>query len=95
MHDTPGRLFARGLVHGLVEWSESRYFFYCRLRRRLLECEALNLLDDSVLNQNSFGLANQTCLTNKKNNKDFYSQICLSANQNLYGEPNGQFCKFV
>ncbi|CAH8552710.1 unnamed protein product [Schistosoma turkestanicum] len=42
LHDTPGRLLARKLVHRLVDWSSSRSFFYLRLRRRLLELSALN-----------------------------------------------------
>ncbi|KAA3676706.1 acetyl-CoA carboxylase / biotin carboxylase 1 [Paragonimus westermani] len=45
LHDTPGRLLSRGLVHGLVPWSKSRSFFYARLRRRLLEFRAIRLID--------------------------------------------------
>lgn len=44
LHDTPGRLVARGLVHGCVEWRSSRAFFFTRLARRLLEQEAVDLL---------------------------------------------------
>ncbi|VDP72416.1 unnamed protein product [Echinostoma caproni] len=50
LHDTPGRLQTRGLVHGLVAWSESRSFFYARLRRRLLEMHAIRLMDTVCLN---------------------------------------------
>uniref|UniRef100_A0A183SYC7 Ras-GEF domain-containing protein n=1 Tax=Schistocephalus solidus TaxID=70667 RepID=A0A183SYC7_SCHSO len=44
LHDTPGRMTARGLVHGTVEWRSSRAFFFARLSRRLLELEAVRLL---------------------------------------------------
>ncbi|VDO07351.1 unnamed protein product [Rodentolepis nana] len=44
LHDTPGRLVARGLVHGLVEWQSSRAFFFARLSRRLLEQEVVKRL---------------------------------------------------
>ncbi|KAL5104803.1 Acetyl-CoA carboxylase [Taenia crassiceps] len=44
LHDTPGRLVARGLVHGSVEWSSSRTFFFARLARRVLEQEAVERL---------------------------------------------------
>lgn len=37
LHDTPGRMEARGAVRKVVPWSESRSFFYWRLRRRLAE----------------------------------------------------------
>ncbi|KAM7536286.1 hypothetical protein Aperf_G00000086942 [Anoplocephala perfoliata] len=44
LHDTPGRLVARGLVHGSVEWPSSRAFFFARLSRRLMEQEAVQRL---------------------------------------------------
>ncbi|CAH8657551.1 unnamed protein product [Schistosoma rodhaini] len=50
LHDTPGRLLARKLVHRLVDWSSSRCFFYTRLRRRLLELSALNLITNVLSN---------------------------------------------
>lgn len=37
LHDTPGRMEARGAVRKVVPWVESRSFFYWRLRRRLAE----------------------------------------------------------
>lgn len=37
MHDTPGRMAATGVISKEVPWSQSRSFFYWRLRRRLAE----------------------------------------------------------
>ncbi|CBJ33018.1 Acetyl-CoA carboxylase [Ectocarpus siliculosus] len=37
LHDTPGRMEARGAVRKVVPWTESRSFFFWRLRRRLAE----------------------------------------------------------
>lgn len=37
LHDTPGRMKAVGVVERVVEWSESRSYFYWRLRRKLAE----------------------------------------------------------
>ncbi|CAN0446954.1 unnamed protein product, partial [Hapterophycus canaliculatus] len=37
LHDTPGRMEARGAVRKVVPWSASRTFFFWRLRRRLAE----------------------------------------------------------
>merc|ERR1711871_1147389 len=37
LHDTPGRMQAKGVIHGIVDWKTSRSFFYWRLRRRLAE----------------------------------------------------------
>lgn len=40
MHDTPARMYAKGVLSGIVPWKEARRFFAARLRRRLTE-EAL------------------------------------------------------
>ena len=37
LHDTPGRMKAVGVIERDVEWSESRKYFYWRLRRKLAE----------------------------------------------------------
>jgi len=37
LHDRPGRMKAKGVINSAVEWSESRRFFFHRLRRRLTE----------------------------------------------------------
>ncbi|KER22342.1 hypothetical protein T265_09541 [Opisthorchis viverrini] len=54
LHDTPGRLLSRGLINGLVEWPKSRTFFFGRLRRRLLELNAVRRISAvSQLNKNA------------------------------------------
>jgi acetyl-CoA carboxylase/biotin carboxylase 1 len=40
MHDTPHRMYAKGVLQGIVPWREARGFFAARLKRRLTE-EAL------------------------------------------------------
>jgi hypothetical protein len=37
LHDTPGRLLAKGAIRQVVEWETARTFFYWRLQRRLAE----------------------------------------------------------
>ena len=37
LHDTPGRMEAKEVIHGTVPWRRARSFFYWRLRRRLAE----------------------------------------------------------
>jgi len=44
LHDTPGRMKAKGVIRRKVKWSESRKFFYWRLRRRLFEFDIANSL---------------------------------------------------
>lgn len=39
LHDTPGRMQAKGVIRRQVDWSASRSFFFYRLRRRLAEFE--------------------------------------------------------
>lgn len=48
LHDTPGRMKALGVIRKEVKWSESRTFFYWRLRRKLLEFEIANSLKDTA-----------------------------------------------
>ena len=37
LHDTPGRMKAKGVIRDIVEWKDARRVFYGRLRRRLAE----------------------------------------------------------
>jgi acetyl-CoA carboxylase/biotin carboxylase 1 len=37
LHDTPGRMKAKGVINGVLKWEDARSFFYYRLRRRLAE----------------------------------------------------------
>lgn len=34
MHDTPVRMVAKGVLHGIVPWAQARPFLATRLRRR-------------------------------------------------------------
>lgn len=44
MHDTPGRMTAKGVIRECVPWSTSRAYFYWRMRRRLLELDAVKAM---------------------------------------------------
>ena len=37
LHDTPGRMKAKGCIRQIVPWKRARSYFYWRLRRRLVE----------------------------------------------------------
>jgi acetyl-CoA carboxylase / biotin carboxylase 1 len=39
LHDTPGRMQAKGVIRKQVPWANSRKYFFWRLRRRLAECD--------------------------------------------------------
>mmetsp|Transcript_45259 Transcript_45259/g.105887 ORF Transcript_45259/g.105887 Transcript_45259/m.105887 type:complete len:1502 (+) Transcript_45259:3-4508(+) len=39
LHDTPGRMKAKGVIREVVPWEQSRQYFYWRLMRRLAECK--------------------------------------------------------
>ncbi|KAL1921184.1 uncharacterized protein VTP21DRAFT_10900 [Calcarisporiella thermophila] len=47
LHDTAGRMKAKGCVRRVVEWSEARTFFYWRLRRRLAEERVLSKMAEA------------------------------------------------
>ena len=39
LHDKPGRMLRKGVIRKIVDWEQSRSFFYWRLARRLKELE--------------------------------------------------------
>jgi len=41
LHDTPGRMKAKGAIREIVNWESSRSYFYWRMRRRLQETQIL------------------------------------------------------
>jgi len=49
LHDTPGRMQAKGVIRMKVPWSESRKFFYWRLKRKLKEFEVVNTISGTTL----------------------------------------------
>ncbi|XP_076466128.1 acetyl-CoA carboxylase-like isoform X2 [Babylonia areolata] len=63
LHDTPGRMEEKGVISDVIQWQQSRQFFYWRLRRRLLEAQARRKIEqgdyrlgsqahlDSILNR--------------------------------------------
>ena len=46
MHDTPTRMVAKGVLHGIVPWSRARHFLALRLKRRY--CLPPSPLDQST-----------------------------------------------
>jgi acetyl-CoA carboxylase/biotin carboxylase 1 len=49
LHDTPGRMLAKGVIKKSVPWAESREFFYWRLRRRLAELQVTDRIQESLV----------------------------------------------
>lgn len=47
LHDRAERMKAKGTIREALDWSESRRYFYWRLRRRLLEEEALKAIEEA------------------------------------------------
>lgn len=70
LHDTPGRMKAKGVIRKLVPWAESRSYFYWRLTRRLREFE----LYDKVMN----GIPTASRSTRKQFTKDLRSFYATS-----------------
>lgn len=49
-HDRPGRMKAKNVIREIVPWSQSRAYFYHRLRRLLAEAELIGLVKGYRLN---------------------------------------------
>jgi acetyl-CoA carboxylase / biotin carboxylase 1 len=76
LHDTPGRMKAKGVIRKLIQWAESRKFFYWRLRRRLQEFQMFGSLQLTVMDTN-------------KARKEFIAEVqqwaySLGANQDIW-----------
>lgn len=52
LHDRSGRMKAKGVIRDALEWTNSRRYFYWRLRRRLNEEYILRRMSSSVINPN-------------------------------------------
>ncbi|AMD21457.1 HER178Cp [Eremothecium sinecaudum] len=52
LHDRSGRMLAKGVIRKELEWSQSRRFFYWRLRRRLNEEYLIRRLDAELPHAN-------------------------------------------
>ncbi|KAF2069876.1 hypothetical protein CYY_008806 [Polysphondylium violaceum] len=44
LHDTPGRMKAKGVISQVVPWKNARKYFYQRLRRRIYQEHQINLM---------------------------------------------------
>jgi acetyl-CoA carboxylase/biotin carboxylase 1 len=47
LHDTPGRMRAKGVISDVLKWRDARRFFGLRLRRRLAEASAIKQLREA------------------------------------------------
>jgi acetyl-CoA carboxylase/biotin carboxylase 1 len=47
LHDTPGRMRAKGVISAVLKWRDARRFFGLRLRRRLAEAAAIKQLREA------------------------------------------------
>ncbi|EIE18073.1 hypothetical protein COCSUDRAFT_26470 [Coccomyxa subellipsoidea C-169] len=59
MHDTPVRMVAKGVLHGIVPWPQARCFLATRLRRRLAEEEIIKHItttDGAIRRSQALGL---------------------------------------
>lgn len=81
LHDTPGRMKAKGVITEIVSWKNARTYFYWRLRRKLVEFSLLNQLSDCVA-QNKISVKRQILrekvINNEKlwnNDKEFLSWV--------------------
>ncbi|AQK42598.1 acetyl-coenzyme A carboxylase1 [Zea mays] len=69
LHDTSLRMAAKGVIKKVVDWEESRSFFYKRLRRRisedLLAKEIRRIIGDNFTHQSAMELINEWYLASQ------------------------------
>ena len=52
LHDTPVRMYEKACISDVVQWKQSRTFFYWLLKRRLYENRVKNEIQRVILNKN-------------------------------------------
>lgn len=75
LHDTPGRMKAKNVIRGVLNWEKSREFFYYRVKRRMEEeylkrtIRRLNptLSNDEIMSFLKDQLSNKTSINNNNN----------------------------
>jgi len=82
LHDTPGRMKTVGVISDIVDWKNSRRFFYWRLRKRLIyhqcirkiaEATNIEINGDITQNENAFTTVKQQFeewVNNKRGNNN-------------------------
>ncbi|KAK4489931.1 hypothetical protein RD792_000579 [Penstemon davidsonii] len=60
LHDTSLRMAAKGVIKEVVEWSDSRFYFYKRLRRRVVEDSLVKTIKDAAGQQLDYKSARDT-----------------------------------
>jgi acetyl-CoA carboxylase/biotin carboxylase 1 len=73
LHDRAGRMKAKGVVRDVLDWSNSRRFFYWRLRRRLNEEYILRRMTSTIISTSH----SQTA-TKDKETRDRYMHLLRS-----------------
>ncbi|GAA0139911.1 hypothetical protein LIER_01367 [Lithospermum erythrorhizon] len=58
LHETSYRMAAKGVVREVVDWENSRYFFFKRLRRRVVEDSLIKTVSDAAGEHLSYKAAN-------------------------------------
>jgi acetyl-CoA carboxylase/biotin carboxylase 1 len=99
MHDTPGRMTAKGVIRDCVPWATSRTYFYWRMRRRLLELQAVKAMQklqadlsyDDALTWLHTSLSKHVSAEALKDDKGLTQWF--EANENLVNDIVGQFKK--
>jgi hypothetical protein len=59
LHDTPGRMFNKKVISGVIEWRTSRKFFYWRLRRLLVQDHIVKMVIKNSKFETDFRQAKQ------------------------------------
>ena len=54
LHDTSGRMLSKNCISDIVDWENSRSYFYARLKRRISEQRIANLILHCLDNESSY-----------------------------------------
>lgn len=84
LHDTSFRMAAKGVVRKVVDWADSRFFFYRRLRRRVAEDSFVRRVQEAAGDELSYRTAMQIM-------KKWFSDSKLAAGEEAAWEDDSAF----
>ena len=93
LHDTPGRMRQKNVIRDIIDWSQSRKYFYWRLRRLLVQDTLVRLIiENSTTASSSSSSSNANASETKcfrsalADLKSWFMQACLSNKWPLFNK---------
>ncbi|XP_054153729.1 acetyl-CoA carboxylase-like isoform X3 [Oppia nitens] len=87
LHDTPARMYEKGCICDVVQWTKSRQYFYWHLRRALYEDRVIDEIQAVVQNKNELEVKSMI--------RRWFSEHVGQHNQHLWDDDNRSVAEWL